>query len=548
MTEPAPLPNAAHQDAAHRSAAHREGWDDVTLWGEFERHAAAAPSALAVVDRDGQRSMSRGDLLADATALAVQFEADGLTRGDVISVQLPNRYETVVVALASLRLGLVINTVLPNYRARELKHIFGTAAPTAVAVPREYRGHDHVAMVESLRSVLPANCHVYVVDDADDFINSIRAVGGEGTVQSPPPGAAAWSELIFSSGTEATPKGVMHSEQTTNAGVRSVHEFLQLRTTDVVWMPSPVGHSTGFNFGLRFALYHGLALVLQDRWDPAIAIELVRAFGATYTLAATTFLQDLVRELTERDERLDGLSRFACGGAAVPPDLVQAAGERGIGVLRLYGSTEVLVATCNHPGLPSDVRLHTDGVPLPGVTIRTRADDGSLCAVGEPGEIEVQSWQNALGYFDEPERTADTFLDDNWVRSGDLGVIGTDGSLSIVGRKKEIIIRGGLNITPREIEELVLAFDEVERCAVIGLPDPRLGEKVCACVTLREGSELSFDEMIRRLRADQLATYKLPQSLHVVAELPATASGKIQKHVLRDQIAGSGSVGAQRCR
>lgn len=538
------LTDVVNSDARRDELIASGGWDDTTLWGEFARHATKEPDVLAVVDQQGERTHTRGELLRDANALAAQLEADGLVAGDVISVQLPNRYETAVVALASLRLGLVINTLLPNYRANELTHIFRAARPRAVVTPVSYRGHDHVAMIDELRGALRADgvlgddtVHL-VVDDDGRMLDTIRTGADAGAVpRAALPMAGAVSELIFSSGTEATPKGVMHTEQTTNAGVRAFHRFLELGPDDVVWMPSPVGHSTGFNFGLRFALYHGLPLVLQDRWDPGVAIDLAHRFGSSYTLAATTFLQDLVDELVRRGERLEQLANFACGGAPVPPELVAAASERGLGVLRLYGSTEALVVTCNRPDSPLDQRLHTDGVPLPGVEVRIRADDGTVCPSGERGEIEVRSWQRAVGYFDDPDRTAATFLDDGWVRSGDIGVLDERGALSIVGRKKEIIIRGGLNITPREIEELLLRFDEIERCAVIGLPDPRLGERVCACVCLRPGSSLDLDGMVARLRAEGLATYKLPQVLHVLDELPTTASGKIQKHVLRAQLA-----------
>ncbi|MEZ5246136.1 MAG: AMP-binding protein [Acidimicrobiales bacterium] len=513
----------------------RPGWDDTTLWGAFATHAAAAPDARAVVDRDGERTVTNGDLLADANALAARFEADGLVAGDVVSVQLPNRYEAAVVALASLRLGLVLNTLLPNYRAKELGHIFATASPSAVVIPAVYRDFDHRELIESVSGSLPPDVRVLVVD-GDEMIDDVRRDAAAGRVPTAPlPNAGGHSELIFSSGTEAAPKGILHSEQTTNSGVRALHDFLGLDAETVVWMPSPVGHSTGFNFGLRFALYHGVPLVLQDRWDADVAISLVRRFGASYTLAATTFLQDLVGELQRRDETLPELTHFACGGAAVPPELVSAAGERGIGVLRLYGSTEALVVSCNRPDLPLDTRRDTDGMPLPGVTVRTRTADGAPCGPGEPGEIEVQSPQNALGYFHDPQRTAATFLDGNWVRSGDLGVLGPDGSVSIVGRTKEIIIRGGLNIAPREIEEMILDFDEVERCAVVGLDDPRLGEKACAFVTLRDGARLDFELMIDRLRAAGLAAYKLPEGLEILDELPATASGKIRKHVLRER-------------
>jgi acyl-CoA synthetase (AMP-forming)/AMP-acid ligase II len=512
----------------------RPGWDDTTLWSAFAAHAAIAPDALAVVDREGERTVAAGELWADANALAARFEADGLVTGDVISVQLPNRYEAAVVALAALRLGLVINTLLPNYRAKELDHIFSTASPAAVVIPAVYRGFDHRALVESVRGSLPPDARVLVVD-GDEMIDDLRRDAAARVPSASVPDATGHSELIFSSGTEATPKGIIHSEQTTNSGVRALRDHLGLDRETVVWMPSPVGHSTGFNFGLRFALYHGVPLVLQDRWDADVAISLVRRFRASYTLAATTFLQDLVGELQRRGETLPELTHFACGGAAVPPELVSAAGVLGISVLRLYGSTEALVVSCNRPELPLDNRRNTDGMPLPGVSVRTRAEDGSLCGAGEPGEIEVQSPQNALGYFHEPDRTAATFLDEHWVRSGDLGVLGADGSVSIVGRKKEIIIRGGLNIAPREIEEMILDFDEVARCAVVGLDDPRLGERACAFVTVHEGTELTFDSMIERLREAGLAAYKLPEGLEILDELPSTASGKIRKHVLREE-------------
>jgi acyl-CoA synthetase (AMP-forming)/AMP-acid ligase II len=510
------------------------GWDATTLVGEAAARAAEAPDAVAVIDLAGERSHTRAQVVADSLALAAYLEAQGLRAGDVASVQLPNRYEAVVVALAAFRLGLVLNPLLPNYRARELDHVFRKASPRLVVTPAWYRGHDHVSMVADLRAALPEDATHVVVDGSDDLLAKIRSgAPGAAALVAPPPSASSVCELIFTSGTEASPKGIMHTEQTTNAGVRSMRRFLALGTGDVVWMPSPVGHSTGFNFGLRLALYSGLPLVLQDRWDPALAVDLVERFGCTYTLAATTFLQDMVEELRARGSHLAGLTRFCCGGAPVPPELVAAADERGIGVLRLYGSTEALVVTCNPPGAALEDRLHTDGVPLPGVTIRTRADDGELCAPGAAGEIEVSSWQSAVGYFEDESRTAATFSADGWVRSGDLGVLDEHGALAIVGRKKEIIIRGGLNIAPREIEDMVLAFDEVERCAVIGVPDERLGERVCACVCLKPGAVLDLEVVTQRLRDAGLATYKLPQALHVVDALPMTASGKLQKHVLQ---------------
>jgi acyl-CoA synthetase (AMP-forming)/AMP-acid ligase II len=385
--------------------------------------------------------------------------------------------------------------------------------------PSTYRGYDHV--VATADAIAESGCRIehVVVDD------------GLPTGTPPPPGpehAAAVSELIFTSGTEAAPKAIMHTEQTANFSVRVAYSDLGMSATDVVWMPSPIGHSTGFNYGVRFALYHGLPLVLQDRWDAAVACDLVSTEGAGYTLASTTFLQDLVGEAERRATALPCMQRFGCGGAPVPPGLVRRAEGRGLGVLRLYGSTEVLVATWNRPWSPADKKVSTDGVAMTGVEVEVRGD----------GEIFIRGPNTCVGFYLDPERTGATF-DDGWVRSGDLATMDDDGYLTVVGRKKEIIIRGGMNITPREIEELLLGFEEVDRAAVVGLPDERLGERVCACVVLRPGAALELDEVVARLRRTGVATYKLPERLAVLDSLPMTASGKVQKFEIVRQLTWS---------
>src|SRR5882757_802596 len=213
------------------------------------------------------------------------------------------------------------------------------------------------------------------------------------------------------------------------------------------------------------------------------------------------------------------LRYFCCGGAPVPAELVRAAAEVGIGVLRLYGSTEVLVGTVNRPDSPETKKVATDGRAMSNVELRVDAD----------GELFTRGPNTCVGFFADPQRTAATF-EDGWVRSGDRVTIDSDGYLTVVGRKKEIIIRGGINIAPREIEELLVAFPEVQRAAVVGVADQRLGEKMCACLVLQPGATMDLPTMVARLAATGLATYKLPQRLELMDALPMTASGKIQKH------------------
>jgi acyl-CoA synthetase (AMP-forming)/AMP-acid ligase II len=454
----------------------------------------------------------------------------------VVSIQLPNRYEFVVAAVAAQSLGAVVNPLLPNYRLRELENVFVTARPDVIFTPGTYRGCDHrdlTAEVSARTGVVPH----HVVVGAAGF-EPVEGVGppaalGRGV-------AEAVSEVIFTSGTEARPKAIMHTEQTANFSVRVAYSDLGVGRDDVVWMPSPLGHSTGFNYGMRFALYHGLPLVLQDTWDAAAAFELIVGERCSYTLAATTFLRDLVAEAGRRHETLDSMRMFGCGGAPVPPPLVDAAAEAGVGVLRLYGSTEVLVGTWNRTDTPVGQRRNSDGWPMSQVEIEARDENDRPVPPGQTGELYVRGPNTCVGFFDDPARTQATFLDGGWVRSGDLVTIDEAGYLTVVGRRKEIIIRGGLNITPREIEEMLLRFDEVEQVAVVGLPDERLGETMCACVVLAEGCPLDLETTVARLRGEGLATYKLPERLQICESLPMTASGKVQKHVLISELTGDG--------
>ena len=301
-------------------------------------------SAVAVVDLLGSRMRTYAELAADSARVAALLEAHGVMTGDVVSIQLPNAYEAVVAAVAVNSLGAVINPLLPNYRARELTHVFKTAQPRAIFTPAAYRGFDHrelVSQVSEGTGVTPF--HVVVDGSLEGLTGGALNPGAE---------ASNVSELIFTSGTEATPKAIMHTEETANFAVRANFADLALTPETVVWMPSPVGHSTGFNYGIRLALIHGAKLVLQDQWNAPDAIVLVEAEGCNYTLAATTFLADLVAECERSGKSLPSLPHFGCGGAPVPAPLVARAEEVGICVLRLYGSTEVLCATWNRPDSP----------------------------------------------------------------------------------------------------------------------------------------------------------------------------------------------------
>ncbi|HEX4016134.1 MAG TPA: AMP-binding protein [Frankiaceae bacterium] len=506
-------------------------WTAETL---SSRVADLAGPATAVIEQLGKRAKTYAELAGDAAGLAMHLSTHGVSRGDVVSIQLPNCYEAVVAAVATNSLGAVLNPLLPNYRARELSHVFSTAAPKAVFIPATYRGFDHQALLDEVTAktgVAPLR----IVVDVDD--PQPMAPASNAGLR---PGASASdvSELIFTSGTEATPKAIMHTEETANFAVRATFAELGLSAKTVVWMPSPVGHSTGFNYGIRAALVHGATLVLQDRWDAADAARLIAEHQCNYTLAATTFLDDLVGHCEKHGIELPSLTHFGCGGAPVPGPLVARAERLGICVLRLYGSTEVLCATWNRPDSPPDKRANTDGCALRHTEIEVRGEDGKTLTAPAEGELHIKGPNTSVGLAYDPERTAATYLDGGWVRSGDLVRLDADGYLTVVGRKKEIIIRGGVNIAPREIEDMLSEFPEVRQVAVVALPDERLGERGCACVVPHPDCTLDFDTMVARLREAGLATYKLPERLVLLDALPTTASGKVQKHQILRRIQG----------
>ena len=494
---------------------------------------ASGPRAdsVAVVDLLGQRRRTYAELAADAGGLAALLEEHGVAAGDVVSIQLPNTYEAVVAAVAVNSLGGVINPLLPNYRRRELAHVFTKARPKAVFTPATYRGFDHRELLHEVGvSTGLRPFHVVVDGPFKDLPDGALGCRTD---------AAAVSELIFTSGTEATPKAIMHTEETANFAVRATFSDLGLTPEGVVWMPSPVGHSTGFNYGIRAALVHGAKLVLQDQWNAPDAITLIDAEQCNYTLAATTFLADLVGECERTRKVLPSLTHFGCGGAPVPAPLVHRALQVGICVLRLYGSTEVLCATWNRPDSALEKRAGTDGYALSHTEIELRDDDGQTLEPPNEGELHVRGPNTSVGLFDDPQRTAQTYLAGGWVKSGDRARLDGDGYLAIVGRKKEIIIRGGVNIAPREIEDLISAFPEVRQVAVVGIPDDRLGERGCACLVLHPGQTIDLPTITGRLRDTGLATYKWPESMLVLDELPMTPSGKIQKHEILRGIQGA---------
>lgn len=498
--------------------------------------ARRAPDALAIVEGARRIHYAELDQLVDRAArLLVGL---GVERGDVVTVQLPNWWEANVIVFAALRIGAVVNPVVPIYRHRELRFIVDQAAPRLIVVPHRFRGVDHVEMVLEVLDDVGARDATDVVavrvdgaipDGCTDFASSLPADADVADVASDPEPTDI-ALLLYTSGTTADPKGVLHDHRTLALENASIVELFDLDGSTSVFMPSPVTHITGLLYGVLLPPALAVPVALLDVWDPTGARRLLDDEGCTFTVGATPFLQGLVDVYADPPGRCP-LQAFACGGADVPPDLVVRARERlDATVVRIYGSSEFPTVSSGGPLDDEHVAATTDGRPIGAVECRIAAPDDGV------GELEARGPELFLGYLDGAVND-ESFTPDGWFRTGDLASIDAAGAVTIRGRRKDIILRGGENISAKEIEDLLHEHPDVKEVAVVAMPDPVMTEKACAVVVPVAGRTPTLDELTSFLATHRLARQKLPERLELVDELPATASGKVQKFVLREWVA-----------
>ena len=527
---------AGRRDRA-RLAGH---WQDRLVDSCVGAAAAERPEAVAVVD--GAVTLTYGNLERSVRAAAASLAALGVGRGEVVSWQLPNWHEAVILHHAVLRLGAVSNPIVPIYRHREVGYILRQAESQVVVVPGDFRGFDYPAMIDDLRPGLPSLRHIVTVRPAGEA-DGRTALRFDELLQGDPgfAGTAARHAddpmlLMFTSGTTAHPKGVVHTHNTLDYECRSIIEVYGLGPGDVVFMPSPVTHITGLLYGLLMPAMLRTRVVLQDVWDATAALRLIERQRCSFTMAATPFLHGLVhhRDLPSFD--LTSMRVFACGGADVPPALIRQAGDRlGTTATRVYGSTEFPTLSTSPPDAPPDKRAGTDGRAIGAAEYRVVDDADADLPAGQAGELLVRGPELFPGYLAAADNDG-AFTPDGWFRTGDLAVADLDGYVSIRGRKKDIILRGGENISATEVENLLFEHPAVREAAVVAMPDPVLTERACAFIVPEAGQTPTLPELTAFLLGQQLAKQKLPERLELVAELPKTQSGKVQKFRLRELI------------
>ena len=535
---------------AHARAMRAQGlWQDKTIDEFLAVAIAATPDKPALVayraDRAAPRRFSYrelGDLTARAAAA---LRALGVGPGDVVAVQVPNWWEFVVVSLAANRIGAVVNPLMPIFREREMGFMLGFAGAKVLVVPKLFRGFDHAAMAQALRAQCPDLAHVIVIDDDGPNGFAQRLLGGSARVDANADAATlaadALAVLMFTSGTTGSPKGVMHTMNTLVACHNALAGRFGLQADDVLLGCSPLGHMTGYAAVLMLGLRLGATVVLQDIWEARQGVAIMAAERVTFTAASTPFLSDICEAVAGGAPRPAQLRSFLCGGAPIPPVLIErAARELDLKVCSLWGMTESLSSTLTEPSRAADKSATSDGRPLAGVGISVVDDDGQPLPAGQTGRLRVRGAQMFLGYYRRPD--IETFDADGWFDSGDLAFADDEGYVRINGRTKDMLIRGGENVPVVEIEALLYKHPAVLDAALVGYPDARLGERGCAWVVLRPGQAFDLAALQAYMAESKVAKQYWPERVEVLAALPRTPSGKIQKFRLRELAAGGAAA------
>ena len=524
-------------------------WGATLLHDHLDRHARERSDHLAVVSpaRGGpEETRLTYRQLADEVGRATRaLKALGLGRGDVVSIQLPNWYEYLVLALATSRIGGILNGITPIYRQFELRFILDRTASKLMVVPARFRDFDYVAMMAGLRPELPELRHVVVVGEAgtsgdgllsyDEFVARAEAADAD----EPPPTLDANDvvQIAFTSGTTGEPKGVMHTHNTLRATGQGLIDHLQLRPEQVNLVVSPVGHQTGFLWGVLISLMLGGTMVFQPLWNPEEVVEKIARHGVTTMAGATPFLRDLTYAPNLTPDKVRTLRTFITAGAPIPPIVVQDGAARLGKIHAGWGMTEYGLGTALAATDPQDKAAVSDGRPLPWAEVRVLDDAGQPCPPNQEGDLQIRGPALFVGYYKRPEFNEASFTADGFLKTGDRAYFDADGFLRIAGRTKDIIIRGGENIPVAEIEALLYTHPKIQDVAVVAMPDERLGERACAYVVPRpDAGRIELSDLTDFLLTHQVAKQKLPERVELIDALPRTMTGKVQKFQLREDI------------
>lgn len=508
----------------------------------LSRFDKANPRSTAIVDLSGATSavLKYRELNRLADRAAQGLIDLGVEPGENVAYLLPNGWEFVALTLAIWKAGAVACPMLPALREREIPFIMGKSKSKLLIIPAEYRGFRYKPLIESIRPELSGLQSLIVIEKRDPN-DAAGCLGGLASREPDyeelarrRPNAGDPAQLLFTSGTTGEPKGVVHTHGTLAHGCSAHAHGLGLTAEDTIWIPSPMAHQTGFLYGMGLALYLGAKQVCQAHWDVNIARAAIEEHGATFVQAAMPFLADLTRE--ERPPQ--GLRVFIATGAPVPRKLAQEAKERlSCKVAGGWGSTESCMISVGSVRDYSDFSWNSDGQVIAGREMKVTDEDGRALPPGQEGLFKVKTPAMFTAYLDHPEWYEAAVDAEGFFNTGDLAVIDEHGNVRLTGRVKDVINRGGVKIPVAEIENLLYQFEPLKDVAVVGMPDPRLNERICAYVTTIDPQRsLTLEDVTGYLKSQGVTKIYWPERLEIIGEMPRTTTGKIQKYILRNWI------------
>lgn len=533
----------------HFSEAYRQRWKDAGLWlgatlhGGFDEAVAAQPDKVVFITADKRYSLS--EFKADSDALAAGLLGAGIGQGDIVAVQLPNWIEFCLLQIALSRIGAVVQPIHTVFRERETWNLLSSCDSDAIVIPERYKEFSFADMVRSLMPRLPALRKIILARGGADVragesrLDDLIAEGRQNLqrLASVAPTADDVYYLNFTSGTEGTPKGFLHVHD----AVVSIHKrLIKLLPADTVMLTcSPMTHTFG-HFEMYYTYLGGLPMVLVDRYDPTEILEQIQRERVTKLSGTPAHFFGLLHHRDFGKYDTSSVKSVAVGGARSSPDLIADLGRVwGVKSANTYGMGETIIHTRTVPDDPAEKVRTTVGRPIHGVELKIvdQQNRAAIQPAGQIGEICFRGPTLFVGYHNQADKTAATRDQEGWFYTGDLGYVDEEGYLHYVGRAKEVINRGGSKIHPKEIEDLLVQHPAIDLAAVVGMPDERLGERVCAYVVTRDGREVGVDELRDFLAQRSVTRYMHPEVVVRLDEMPMTPTGKIQKVTLQQDAA-----------
>lgn len=537
MTNPSFPPYAPEIAKQYRSSGI---WSAETFVSALDTWAAKVPDRAVVETADG-RICSYLDMARRSLRLANAYHGLGLRQGDVIAIQLPSYMEFLTAYIAATRLGVILATMHMPYREAELEPLLRFSEAKAIICGSAYGKYEGSRMMRRLKEKVASVRHIIVVGNSEDDLEALRfedliANNSDKPIQDPPPPSAP-ALFCFTSGTSSSPKGVMQTFETLSANARAYSKTINLGPDDKSLIAPPFTHIFGLEC-FHNTLVTGGTVVPLEQFTPQGFADIIEKTAPTVVYAAPTHLAATLKDGKLAGRNLSSVRQVILGGSICPPHVAaefEAFLPNGR-VGQLFGMTEVLLTTQTPMQGPAHARHGTVGVPVPGIDVRIVDDEGAEVAQGDSGELQMRGFSVMSGYIKNPEANASTFTVDGWLRTGDLASRDKAGNITIVGRQKDLINRGGIKINPSDIEATIMEHEHVINAALVSMPDDVLGERICAFVTLSSGRCLDLEGLCDFLSKKGVAKMRWPERVIVIDEMPMTPTRKVIKRALQEQL------------